>query len=168
MEKEIKELSYFLEPGSIFACWEPYNVATVLGSSVAVCLTDPTSKISGMNTFAYPKVKGKQGLTKFGNYSIPELIKMMFNLGADKKNIQAHIIGGSYSKKFLTKDIGKKNIEVARKILKKYRIPVVNDDTGGQFGRKVLFNTSNGEIIVYKANNIREKDWYGNKSIDYR
>lgn len=168
MEKEIKELNYFLEPGSIFTCWESYKVAAVLGSCVSVCLTDSVSKISGMNIFAFPKKKGNQSLTKFGNYSIPELIKMMFSLGADKKNIQAHIIGGAYSKEYLKKDIGKKNVEIARKILKKYRIPVVNDDTGGIFGRKVLFDTHSGEIVVYKAKNIREKDWYGDKSIDYR
>lgn len=168
MEKETKELNYFLEPGSIFACWEPYKIATVLGSCVSVCLTDTVSKVSGMNNFAFPKKKGQQSLTKFGNYSIPQLLQMMFSLGAEKKNIQAHIIGGSCSTKYASKDIGKKNIKEAKKLLKKYRIPVVNDDTGGTFGRKVLFDTHNGEIIVYKSQNIREKDWYGDKSIDYR
>ena len=168
MEQEIENLNYFLEPGSIFACWEPYRVATVLGSCVSVCLTDPVNQISGMNNFAYPKKKGEQSLSKFGNYSIPQLLEMMFKLGADKKNIQAHIVGGSSSTKYASKDLGKKNVKVAKDILKKYKIPVVNDDTGGTFGRKVLFDTQNGEIIVYKAKNLREKDWYGDKSIGYR
>lgn len=168
METKNEELNYYLEPGSIFTCWEPYRVATVLGSCVSVCLSDPVTKISGMNNFAYPKKKGKQSLSKFGNYSIPYLLKMMFNLGADKKNIQAHIIGGSSSKEYASRTLGKKNIEMAKKILKKYKIPVVNDDTGGTFGRKVLFDTANGEIIVYKAKKLREEDWYGDKSIGYR
>lgn len=168
MEKEIQELNYFLEPGSVFTCWEAYKIATVIGSCVSVCLTDPVSKISGMNIFAFPKKKGKHSLTKFGNYSVPYLIKTMFSLGVEKKNLQAHIIGGAFSKEHLKKDIGKKNVEMARKILKKYKIPVVNDDTGGIFGRKVLFDTNSGEVLVYKARHIREKDWYGDKSIDYR
>jgi len=168
MQQKNEDLNYFLEPGSIFACWEPYRVATVLGSCVAVCLTDSVNQISGINNFPYPKKKGEQSLTKFGNYSIPQLLNMMFNLGADKKNIEAHIVGGAYSTKYASKDIGKKNVEMAKKMLKKYKIPVINDDTGGTFGRKVLFDTENGEIIVYKSKNLREKDWYGDKSIGYR
>ena len=168
MQEKVKDLSYFVEPGSIFTCWEPYRVATVLGSCVSVCLTDSVSKISGMNNFAFPKKKGNENLTKFGNHSIPQLIEMMFQLGADKKNIEAHIIGGACSTEYASKDLGKKNVNIAKEILKKYKIPVVNDDTGGTFGRKVLFDTDKGEIIVYKARNIREKDWYGDKSIGYR
>lgn len=168
MQEQDQELNYFLEPGSIFTCWEPYRIATVLGSGVSICLTDPENKVSGMNNIIFPKKKGNEGLTKFANYSIPQLIDMMFELGADKKNIEAHIIGGSYQKKYLTRDIGKETVKEAKKILKKYKIPIVNDDTGGSFGRKVLFDTSKGEIIVYKAKDLREKDWYGYKSIDYR
>lgn len=168
MEVQSKDLNYYLEPGCIFACWEPYQLATVLGSSVAICLTDPVAQVAGMNSFAYPKQKGSADVTKFGNYSIPQLIEMMFKLGATRKNIQAHIVGGSASKKYCSVDIGKKNVDIAKKILKKNKIPIVNDDTGGIFGRKVLFDTKNGEIIVYKARNLREKDWYGDKSINYR
>jgi chemotaxis protein CheD len=168
MQTEDQELNYFLKPGSIFTCWQPYRIATVLGSCVSVCLSDTVNKISGMNNIALPKKKGEVGLTKFANYSIPQLLEMMFELGADKRNIEAHIVGGSYSKKYSTRDIGKETVKEAKKILKKYKIPVVNDDTGGTFGRKVLFDTNKGEIIVYKSRDVREKDWYGYKSIDHR
>lgn len=168
MQTQDQELNYFLEPGSIFTCWQPYRIATVLGSGVSICLTDTVNKISGMNNVALARQNGEENITKFANYSIPQLLEMMFELGADKKNIEAHIVGGSYSKKYLTRDIGKETVKEAKKILKKYKIPVVNDDTGGTFGRKVLFDTSTGEIIVYKSRELREKDWHGNKSIDYR
>jgi len=168
MQTKEPELNYFLEPGSIFTCWQPYRIATVLGSCVSVCLSDPVSKISGMNNIALPRQKGEKNLTRFANYSIPQLLEMMFELGADKKNIEAHIIGGSFSKKYSTRDIGKETVQEAKKILKKYKIPVINDDTGGEFGRKVLFDTDKGEIIVYKSRDLREKDWHGYKSIDYR
>jgi len=168
MQTKDQELNYFLEPGSIFTCWQPYRIATVLGSGVSICLSDSVSKISGMNNVELPKQVGEENLTKFANYSIPQLIEMMFELGADKKNIEAHIIGGSFSKKYSTRDIGKETVKEAKKILKKYNIPIINDDTGGTLGRKVLFDTNKGEIIVYKSKDLREKDWYGHKSIDYR
>lgn len=168
MEKSIKDLNYFLKPGNMFVCWEPYRLATVVGSSVAICLSDHVSHVAGMNVFTFPKLKGNLNETYYGSYAIPKLLEMMFNLGSNKKNIQAHIVGGAFSKKYLSNDIGKKNVEIAQKCLKKNKISIVNIDVGGEFGRKVLFDTSCGEIIVYKAKSIREKDWYDDKSISYR
>ncbi len=168
MEKSLKELSYFIRPGNLFVCWEPYKLATVLGSCVAVCLFDARTKVAGMGVFAFPKIKNDSNHTFYGNYSIPKLLEMMYNLGAQRDSIRAHIVGGSYSKQYLTKDFGNKNVEIAEKYLKKNKILVVNNDTRGSFGRKVLFDTYCGEIIVYKSNNIREKDWYDHKSFNNR
>lgn len=168
MGNEVKDLNYFVKPGNIFVSWKKYQVATVLGSCVAICLSDPVSKVSGMNIFAFPKKKTNMSETYCGNYAIPKLLDMMVDMGAKKKNIQAHIVGGSYSKNFLSKDVGRENAKFAKKFLEKNKIEIVNNDTGGPFGRKVLFDTENGEIIVYKARNIREKDWYDYKSINHR
>lgn len=166
MEQNCKEKHYFVEPGSIFTCWKPYFLATVLGSCVSVCLCDPSTKIAGMNHFISPERKGNQNLGHFGNSSIEHLLRLLCDMGAKKENLQAHIIGGAFSKEHSSYKIGKKNIEVAQKILNKNKIPIVNNDTGGSFGRKVLFNTTNGEIIVYKSKSIRERDWYDDKSFN--
>lgn len=167
-----KELKYFLESGGIFACWQPYCVATVLGSGVAVCLCDPVARIGGMNHFILPKKEEKPGskyMTHFGNQSLPHLLDMMYKMGARRYNITAHIIGGAFSPNHSSsKSIGKKNIEIAKKYLKKNKIEIVNEDTGGIWGRKVLFNTNSGEIVVYKSKNVRERDWNGDKSFNYR
>lgn len=104
----------------------------------------------------------------FGNSSIEHLLRMLCDMGAQKHNIQAHIVGGAYSQEHDSAKIGKKNVTEAKKMLKKFKIPVVNEDIGGPFGRKVLFDTTNGEIIVYKSRNLREQDWYADKSINHR
>lgn len=168
MVQKSKEQHYFLKPGSIFACWQPYRLATVLGSCVAVCLCDPINKVAGMNHFVLPKKKGNHHLGFFGNSSIEHLLRMLCDMGAQKHNIQAHIVGGAYSQEHDSAKIGKKNVTEAKKMLKKFKIPVVNEDIGGPFGRKVLFDTTNGEIIVYKSRNLREQDWYADKSINHR
>ncbi len=160
MEKSVKKLNYFLEPGNVFVCWQPYKLATVVGSSVAICMFDQLSKVSGMTVFSFPNSTYKNEIPYSGAHSIPQLLEMMYNLGARNHNIQAHVLGGSFSKLYQNKDIGKKNIEMAFKSLKKNRIQIINDDTGGIFGRKIVFDTACGDIVVYKAKYIREKDWY--------
>ncbi len=165
-----QEQKYFLQSGGIFACWKPYCVATVLGSGVAVCLCDPVAKVGGVSHFTLPKDKESGGFfkrdkrkymtTHYGENSIPHLLKMMYDMGATAKNIGAHIVGGSYDPLYTSKDIGKKNVELAKKYLKKNHIDVVNEDTKGFWGRKVMFNTVNGEIIVYKVRGVRQSDWF--------
>jgi chemotaxis receptor (MCP) glutamine deamidase CheD len=44
--------------------------------------------------------------------------------------------------------IGKRNIEMALKMLKEIGIPVVRKDVGGERGRKIIFNTASFEILV--------------------
>jgi len=170
-----KEQRYLLQSGGIFACWKPYCVATVLGSGVAVCLCDPIAKVGGVSHFTLPKSKEikdkdkrKHMTTHAAENSLPHLLKMMYEMGASRANIGAHIVGGGFSSLCNSKNIGKKNIETAKKYLKKNKIQVVNEDTGYSWGRKVLFNTGNGEIIVYKLRNIRERDWNADKSFNNR
>jgi chemotaxis protein CheD len=166
MEQKCKEKQYFVEPGSIFTCWQPYHLATVLGSCVSVCLCDPITKIAGMSHFISPKKNDCKNPAYYGNSAIEYLLRMMCDMGAKPRNIQAHIVGGAYSPEHSSLKIGKKNVDIAKKMLNKYKIPIVNEDTGGTFGRKVMFNTMNGEIIVYKSKKIRDKDWYADKSFN--
>jgi chemotaxis receptor (MCP) glutamine deamidase CheD len=39
-------------------------------------------------------------------------------------------------------------------------IEIITTDVGGQTGRKVIFDSGSGRIIVYKGINIRQDDWY--------
>lgn len=163
-----QDQKYFLPSGGIFACWKPYCVATVLSSGVAVCLCDPVAGVGGVTHFTYPKkvdskantVSGKRKyMTHCGENSVPHLLKMMYNMGATPKNIDAHIVGGGFAPGLSSENIGKKNIEFAKKILKKNKIEIINEDTSGFWGRKVVFDTKSGEIIVYKLRNVRKADW---------
>ncbi len=164
----VKEQNYFLQTGGIFACGQrKYNIATVIGTGVAVCLCDPIAKIGGVSHFTMPKEhifkkKDKQKyMSKYGENSIPHLLSIMYKLGAKKDNINAHIVGGSDTPEHLQqmKNIGKKNVDTARKFLKKNKIKVISEDTHGLWGRKILFNPQSGEMLVYKLPNIRQSDW---------
>ncbi len=150
---------YYLQPGYIYANAEKSMISTVLGSCISICLWDSQNFFGGMNHFIYPKSKKNGNNGRYGDVSCQYLIKLMFQLGAKKENLIAHIVGGA-NNPILKSNIGEKNIEIAEEILNKYKIKVSIRDVGGQVGRKLVFNTETGEILINKGARIREGDWY--------
>lgn len=157
---------YFLQPGYIFASKQPYLLSTVLGSCVSVCLWDPTLHFGAINHYIHAKPFKKERTAQYGSISINHMINLMIKLGSKKINLKAHVIGGAQNSAMGSCLIGKQNVEIAETILKKNYIDIITFDTGGEMGRKIVFDSETGEIVVYKVNNLRKNDWYGNKSIN--
>lgn len=143
--------TYYLYPSAIFISRKPFYITTILGSCIAVCLWDKKLKFGGMNHFMLPFWNG-QGLAspKYGNIAIEKLIEKMLINGSNKKNLIAKVFGGgeilSNQSELFT--IGKRNIEISKTILSKKNIPIVSSSVGGILGRKLRFNTENGEVIL--------------------
>ncbi len=143
--------SHYLLPGNLFAHREEYTVTTVLGSCVSVCLWDPASGIGGINHYMLPLWNG-DGLAspRYGNIAIGKLIERMLDLGADRDRLKAKVFGGGDVLKVNSSfmNIGARNIILAQDILRDEQIPIISADTGGQNGRKLLFNTRTGVVLV--------------------
>lgn len=148
---------HFLFPSALFAEKDPHRVTTVLGSCVAVCLYDPVTMKGGINHFMLPLWNG-EGLAspKYGNIAIEKLIEKMVSIGCKKSNLQAKVFGGGNVIKSAHPDyaIGKRNIELAFTMLKDEGINIVASSTGGNCGRKIIFNTYTGEVLHQFLNNI--------------
>ncbi len=142
---------YYLQPGYIFVTDEPYLVHTVLGSCVAVCVWDREAGIGGMNHYLFGRARHGERTARFGNVSVPYLIQLALEKGARMDQLRAHIIGGSQHL-HLNSLIGTENAQVAEAALRQYRIQVMTRDTGGQTGRKVIFNTVTGDVLVHQIN----------------
>lgn len=157
---------YFLQPGYIFTPDKAVTISTVTGSGVSVCIFDKKQRIGGMTHFQFPFMLEKGKTTAlYGNVATITLIKMMaFSESETRKSrikhFEAQIFGGAYNPGRQDKDIGKDNIEIARKILKKSRISIISEDVGGEKGRKIVFNTNTNEAAVLKVDNLRDADWY--------
>lgn len=150
---------YFLQPGYIFVTEENYIVETVLGSCVAVCLWDEENKIGGVNHYIYPECTNKSERTaRYGNVSIPYMIKMMREKGAQIHKLKAYAIGGARNI-HLSSIVGDGNIKIAREILDKYKIKLIQTDFGGIRGRKIYFDTSTGNLKIefIKSDGIEER-----------
>lgn len=137
-----------IHPQEMFVSRKPIEFQAIFGSCVGVCLWDSESKIAGMNHFLLP-VSGSERSSRYGNVSMQWLIEEMLRLGAKKGRMEAKIFGGAAINFNDYFDIGEQNVFVACDILADHGIRVVASDTGGNQGRKVIFNSNDGSVYVW-------------------
>lgn len=110
-------------------------VKTVLGSCVAVCLWDKTLHYGGINHYMLPYWTGNDlASPKYGNIAIEKLVEKMRFMGCRVEDLEAKIFGGgelidSIDGRSVTQ-IGERNIEVAKRLLAEYKIPIVSSCVG--------------------------------------
>jgi len=142
---------FYLTPGNVFVSCKAYEVTTILGSCVSVCLWDPIVKAGGINHFMLPLWNG-EGLAspRYGNIAMMKLIEKMVDLGAEKRRLQAKVFGGgdviAMSNTFM--NIGERNVITAQDLLEKEGIPIIVEDVGGTRGRKIIYNTATNEVLL--------------------
>ena len=158
METSIEKKEYFLYPGAFFAQKGEYAVSTILGSCVAVCLWDPILRIGGINHYMMDLWNG-EGLPtpKYGNIAIKQLIEKMLELGCKKSTLKAKVFGGAEVLQTTNSilNVSQRNIALARDMLREQNIPVISSDLGGTFGRKLIFYTESGAVLVRKIKKTR-------------
>lgn len=149
---------HYLYPSALFAEKGRYQIKTILGSCVAVCLYSPEMQIGGINHYMLPLWNGV-GLAspKYGNIAIEKLIAKLSELGCNKYKLFAKIFGGADQLINNGSDtlfkIGERNIIIAKKMLKEAGIQIVAENTGGIRGRKIRFDTWTGEVLMGFINN---------------
>ena len=140
---------HYLYPGKIFSSKKPHLVDTILGSCIAVFLWDPLLQFGSINHFMLPFGDKESSSFKYGNIATAELISRMLCMGSEKRNLKAKLFGGSdITRSNGIFNIGKRNIVLAREILKVEHIPIISYSIGGFLGRKVIFNTANGVVLI--------------------
>jgi len=126
-----------------------------LGSCVGVCLYDPTTHTAGLLHLMLPDSTKFSQVTKkakFADLGIQELINLMKRNGAMPSRLIAKLVGGaqmfSGMDNKLTMNIGKRNVEKTREILKSLSILVAAQDVGGNKGRTMIVDSTNGKVYI--------------------
>ena len=138
-------------------CKAPQKLMTAgLGSCVGVCIYDPKTKVGGLAHIMLPnsdQVKVVHNKAKYANTGIEILLEKMQELGAMKNRMQAKIAGGAqmFGNSTMMR-IGERNTEEVKKILQALNIPILANETGGNFGRTIIFNPDNGELYIKTIN----------------
>lgn len=155
---------YFLKPGEVLFSKNPIVIKTVLGSCVAVCVHDKAHQWGGMCHYLLPFSPSEEhNSTKYGNVAIYTLLhRFLVKNGSKREDLVASIIGGA----FVVFDereiffIGDRNIDTAITLLRKENIRILHMHTGGEHGRRVLYNTATNKLHVVSLEKITVEDLY--------
>lgn len=142
-------------------------ITYALGSCVGICLLDATTHIGGLSHIMLPEGKlapHDNTVCKFADTAIPELIKRMEQKGASRARIKAKIAGGAQMFEVhgaggnsAMWQIGQRNVDAVKAMLKKFAIPILAQDILLNYGRTTLFDPATG-IMTIKAVNKPTKE----------
>lgn len=151
---EVKE--YRVGIADLNVAKSPDKIITVgLGSCIGIALYDKINGIGGLLHIMLPDSTQFRNVTnplKFSDLGIPILIDKMKEKGANVRNLKAKISGGAsmfnFSDKSMIMDIGRRNIESVKKKLNELSIPILAEEVGGNKGRTMIVDTSNGVVQI--------------------
>lgn len=151
----------FLQTGDCFFGVQPTLVTTVLGSCLAVTIHAPAMGIGTIcHAFLPDSSDAKRGshdpqVCRYVDSALQNMLETMDKLGVPRRDLVIKMFGGAsgiavHAGENSSYNIGRRNIEMARKLLRFARLEIKGEDVGGSLGRKLMFNTQTGEIWVKK------------------
>ncbi len=143
-------------PGEYFSTSDDVFISTVLGSCISIALFDPHKLLGGLNHFMLPFSSKNFSITqeeqgRYGDFAIELLINDMLKKGCKKENLQAKVFGGSNVLEnggFYQNKTGLNNINFALNYLETEKIPIMANDTGGIFPRKIFFDPKTSKVYL--------------------
>lgn len=130
-----------------------------LGSCVGIVLFDPKTRVAGMIHSMLPdhSISPQKTLPYPGKYvdtAIPNLLAQLNQKGIRSKELRAKMAGGAEMFKLSEQSmsrIGYRNVCATKEILAHYQIPLIAEETGGNFGRTIEFDTSTNQLYIRTA-----------------
>ncbi|MCB1190323.1 MAG: chemotaxis protein CheD [Leptospiraceae bacterium] len=167
-------LEIFLQPGDFFWGDESTRIRTILGSCISICMWHPAKKIGGMCHFMLP-YRGINSLNSKPNIldgRYAEEAWKLFEIEIQRSKSKAtefhvKLFGGANmfpniytlsAKNEKTKrlDMGERNIEATRLIVKKNRLNVVSESLGGNTSRRIHFDLWSGNVWLKRQPYIND------------
>lgn len=170
LDREFQIHAAKIGPGEYYVTQRDMMVVTVLGSCVSACLHDPVTRIGGMNHFMLPKHGGDpesplSSSARYGAFAMEVLINHLLGMGARRDKLVAKVFGAGRVLSGIT-DIGARNAQFALDYMKREKIPVLAEDLGDIYPRKVYFYAQTGRVLVKILRTLnndtiltREKDY---------
>ena len=137
-------------------CMSPDTITTIgLGSCVGIVLYEKNKNIAGLVHIMLPdstKIRQNGNRLKFADTGISDLIQALEKQGLNRIYMLAKIAGGAkmfdFSSDYAMGNIGQKNVEAVRTVLKENGIRIVSEDVGLNYGRTIEFYAEDGRLVI--------------------
>ena len=127
-----------------------------LSTCVGIVLSDPYMRVMSMAHVVMPnssidKVESLKTPTRYADTAVDFLLsKMLYSYGCKTNNLKISLYGGIESKYGDYFNIGERNVECIKQILKFKNLGFNYLETGGSYSRTITGFVANGEIEVCK------------------
>ncbi len=129
-----------------------------LGSCIGLTLYDTQNKTGAMVHIMLPESGGRTDRPgKYADTAIPLLLNELDKVGSSKRSLIAKIAGGACMFEYFgtNLNIGERNTEKVRTLLKDQGIKLSGEDVGGKVGRSVTFFPANGgKVSIRRADGV--------------
>lgn len=147
----------FLQPGEFFFGNQQARIQTLLGSCVAITLWHPRLQQGGMCHFILPGRSGHFYRRHDGRYANDAIALFMRELSRNQTHpseYEVKLFGGGhmFSKHQhhapTSVDIGQRNIEAGRRLLREHAFLIKAEHVGGDGHRNIVFDLACGHVWV--------------------
>jgi len=154
-----------LKAGEMHYADRPTLVVTVLGSCLSVILYNRRLGIGGICHGMLPSCGNQKTCRgdctekfRYVDCAIREMVKSFDRLGVKRSELEVKCFGGAdmFSRpieKSGILSVGRQNAETAEEVMKSEGLTLITRDVGGLQGRKILFYTHTGEVLLKRLTN---------------
>lgn len=164
-------------PGEYYVTAEDEVIVTVLGSCVSACVRDKIFGIGGMNHFMLPASSSDMShhlqeggnsteATRYGGYAMEMLINDILKHGGRRENLEIKIFGGGKIISNMS-DVGKRNVQFIEQYIKNESLPLISEDTGDVYPRKVVFHPLSGKVKMKRLQSLHNETLI-QREVDYQ
>jgi chemotaxis protein CheD len=147
----------YLRPGDLVLVREPTILATILGSCIGVTFWCARLGIGALCHSMLPKCPPQTAGEispslghRYVDFCIRSLASQFEVLGAARSEVQVKVFGGAdvifVDRGNAHQTVGRQNSEAAIRGLADEGYAIIAASVGSKFGRKIRFNTGNGEV----------------------
>ncbi len=133
-------------------------VAYGIGSCLGVTLYDLGRNLGGMVHSLLPERSPDEPVPdpKYVTDGVETLLNRLLSQGANRATLRAKLAGGAHICPGLIEApkmaaIGQRNLLAARNVLERLKIPLVAEDSAGDFGRNLFFDLETGTLTIQRV-----------------
>ena len=143
---------HVLHPGDVALAVAGERLETLLGSCVAVILTDPKRTVGVMCHIVNSSKPspGRQGDTAYAEFAMQEMFRRLSAVGIIGQRCHAYVFGGGnmFPHLFNSQHVGAANVRWVMDFLQRQGIEVLAESVGDAFYRKIGWTVGSAELQI--------------------